>query len=175
MFLILRSDETLTRIEWDDSARWLVLEGLVPLLGAAVLYVAFGVARLLAAGKSSSFKYSWSACVDPLGWLYGVAILGMQAGWKSYGARVSVDRTAFCFVVAGAALLQLFAAFVSLGEDPAWRPPTYLKVVAAFSVLLVLVAGYRAHSAMPRENTKGALHERVRATREAERIGQQRT
>jgi hypothetical protein len=132
---------------WGEAERWLVIEGLVPLLGAGALYLSLGVAFYVASQKNLPFNFSWKEWIDPLGWLYGAAILAVQAGTSSLQLGRPFLLTLFCFGAGVVSLLFLFAAMTSRGQQPTWEPPFSLKVTAALLVVAVLAAGYGAHTA----------------------------
>jgi hypothetical protein len=128
--------------EWNEGWRWLLLEGIMPLFGAGVIYLLFGVARYVASSKKPRFAFAWVEAVDTLGWLYGAAIIAAQSGWRSVHLHAPVIWTVTCFVTGGLSLIQLLAAMVNRGEDPAWRPPVPLKVFSGFLAAVILYAGY---------------------------------
>ncbi len=144
----------LSMYRWGEAERWLVIEGLLPLLGAGVLYLIWGLALYMgrsAAQKVVPFDYSWKEWIDPLGWLYGAAILAVQAGTSSLHGGGSSVLTFFCFGAGFASVLFLLAAMTNRGQhqpgQPDWEPPFSLTVTAALLVVAVLTAGYKAYAA----------------------------
>jgi hypothetical protein len=133
-------------LRWGEAERWLVMEGLLPLLGAGALYVSLGVALYVAATKGVPFTFSWKEWIDPLGWLYGGAILAVQAGMTSLDSHSPFHVTFFCFAAGAMSLLFLLAAMTNRGQQAAWQPPFSLKLIAAFLVVVILYAGYKAQT-----------------------------
>lgn len=130
---------------WAEAVRWLLLEGLLPLLGAGALYLLIGGALYIVANPPPKFKYSWGGWIDPMGWLYGAIILAGQAGWKNANAAPHAGPfilTFCCYAAGGISLLLLLAGMVSRGQVAAWTPPRSLKIWAAFLVFAILVAGF---------------------------------
>jgi hypothetical protein len=130
---------------WGEPANWLVLEGLVPLFGAGVLYLLWGTARYVARSPGVAIPFSWKEWMDPLGWLYGAIILAVQAGVRSYQFHESLALTVACFAAGGISLFLLIAAMNERGAKPTWVPTTLLKVVAALLIVAILAAGYQVH------------------------------
>jgi hypothetical protein len=127
------------------AARWLLFDGLLPLLGAGVLFLLWGGIRYVTATDKSVFNYSWKQARDPMGWLYGAAILAMQAASQSAVSGNSL-LTVSCFAAGAVCLLLLLSAMTNRGEDPTWKPPRSLEVVVGILILAILTAGYNAHS-----------------------------
>ena len=128
--------------------RWLLVEGLLPLAGAGVLYLLWGVCRLIVRNTprgSAPFRYSWGQALDPFGWLYGAIIISVQSALISARASDSTVLTTSCCVGAGACVLLLLAAMNERGSDPAWQPSARFQWFAALLVVAILFAGYRAH------------------------------
>jgi hypothetical protein len=64
------------------QVNWLLLEGLLPLAGAGVIYLLWGAFRYVAATDKAQFTYHWREAADPLGWLYGAIIIAAQSALK---------------------------------------------------------------------------------------------
>jgi peptidoglycan/LPS O-acetylase OafA/YrhL len=124
--------------------QWLVIDGLVPLFGASVLFCLWGVARK--ATQEKKVVYAWHEAIDSMGWLYGTAILSIQSiSWTRW--------TYWNFLLAIAALaaiLLLLSAMDHRGEDSNWKPPVRLRWIAIVLTILVLISGYSIrHSGAP--------------------------
>ncbi|MNF86108.1 hypothetical protein D3C84_685320 [compost metagenome] len=125
----------------DDALSWLLLEGIPPLFGAAALYWALA-ASLLVVG-SSNIKFQWHDAVDSTGWLYGAAVLAVQATLKGAKHFSSINVLLYCSGALGlACLLLLISAMFAKAADKSWQPKTPMKVGAAVITILVLIAGY---------------------------------
>jgi hypothetical protein len=121
--------------------KWLVMEGTVPLLGAAALYTAMGVCNYIVSARGT-FIFKWSQALDSLGWLYGGAILAMQSGMKGWNVANVGVLPQTCFAVALVCLLILIAAMMERGKNANWHPPILLKVLSAVLVGIILYAGF---------------------------------
>ena len=122
--------------------KWLVMEGAVPLLGAAALYTVMGVCTYIVSTAKGAFAFQWSQALDSLGWLYGGAILAMQSGMKGWDVKNVGVLPQTCFAVALVSLLILIAAMLERGKDPSWQPPKLLKLLSAVLVVAILYAGF---------------------------------
>jgi hypothetical protein len=133
-------------IAFNEQMLWLVFDALVPLFGAAVVYLLWGAACYIAAPSRTAFQYSWAECIDPLNWLYGSAILSVQAGITSGHAKSAMIIQVFCFAAAAASLMLVLAAMTNRGQKPAWKPSVLMHVVSGVLVIVTLAAGYKAHT-----------------------------
>ena len=124
-----------------SPVKWLLLEGLIPLLGAAFLYVAWGACRYVVAANKTGFQHDWKAALDPIGWLYGGAVLAAQAGAKCVGTGSPI-LVSMCFGAAAVCLLILIAAMSERASDAAWQSPPSLRWSAVVLVVGILYAGY---------------------------------
>jgi hypothetical protein len=130
---------------WNGLAvRWLFVDGLLPLLGAAVLFLLWGFARYLAAPSGKAFCYSWKEAFDPIGWLYGATILAIQSGARASSSDNGPVRFGL-YICAGVALILLLAAMTNRGEDPAWKPKPSFQMTTILLIFAILTAGYAAH------------------------------
>ena len=130
----------------DAAERWLVVEGLLPLLGAGVLFLLWGAMRWVTASDKSKFNYSWKEARDPMAWLYGAAILSVQAGSTSASIGSSSILTISSFAAGVGCLLLLLSAMTNRGEDAKWKPPLSLELVVIVLIIAILTAGYKAHA-----------------------------
>jgi peptidoglycan/LPS O-acetylase OafA/YrhL len=133
-------------LKWDDAAKWLIIEGLIPLFGAGVLFLVLGVFLYVATQDKSRFSYTWSGFFDPLGWLYGATILAVQAGVKSSHSPENLTLTFLCFAAGAICLLLLVAAMFLRGGNKTYDPPVTLKVVTVLFVIVILAAGYNVNA-----------------------------
>jgi hypothetical protein len=127
--------------------KWLFLEGLVPLLGAGILYILWGIFRYLATDNKQSFSYEWWQAADPLGWLYGAVIIAVQSAMKCTTSENNVLLW-MCVLGGLSCLLLLMAAMTDRGTKQAWKPPSSLQITAVLLVAAILYAGFqvRAHA-----------------------------
>lgn len=127
-----------------DSLTWLLVEGLLPLFGAGVLYVLWGVALYIAANpqpKLTAFGFAWKEALDPLGWLYGGGILAVQSLVKTWTNGALITKIFFGLEVL-ACLVLLFAAMTQRGQNANWKPPTSLTASAAALMVAILAEGF---------------------------------
>jgi hypothetical protein len=129
---------------------WLLLEGVLPLMGAAVIYLLWGGFRYVAAMESAQFTYQWAAAADPLGWLYGALIIAVQSAVKSFSAPSRHEFLAWaCIIGAILCLVLLLAAMTERGAVSEWKPPRRLHRYALALVGVILFFGYWAHIPLP--------------------------
>jgi hypothetical protein len=48
---------------------WLLFQGVLPLTGAGLIYLLWGVFRYVTSANKAKFDYHWSGAADPLGWI----------------------------------------------------------------------------------------------------------
>jgi len=127
------------------AVKWVVYDGLLPLLGAAALFLLWGCIRYIASDQTKHFKHSWKEAFDPMGWLYGATILAIQSGTKA--ASTGNNPLKDClYICAGVCLLLLLAAMTSRGENPEWKPRRSFQAMVIAFICAILAAGYFAHS-----------------------------
>jgi hypothetical protein len=95
------------------------------------------------APDKTKFTYSWKEALDPLGWLYGAAILSIQSGFAADSGNGVLKS--LCFASSAASLLLLLSAMTDRGADANWKPPTSLQRVSGALVVAVLLAGFYVH------------------------------
>lgn len=127
----------------NPTIKWLILEGLLPLLGAGILYVIWGCCRYVASGNKSTFKFEWLQALDPLGWLYGAVIIACQSGLKGLAIKNSGLLPLMCFAVAAICFLLLISAMTERGQASGWQPPLSLQIWSGILVIGILFAGFR--------------------------------
>lgn len=126
----------------ENATKWLLIEGILPLLGAAILYLLMGMSSYVVSSKGT-FNFNWLQAFDPLGWLYGGTIIAVQAGIKAMSLPSPGMLPATCFVVSAVCLLILMAAMNERGKHHGWAPPNRLKSFSALLVIVTLYAGYQ--------------------------------
>lgn len=125
----------------NHAVRWLMIEGLLPLFGAGVLYLIWGTARYVMATRGS-FAFAWKEALDPYGWLYGGGILAAQSLTKSYSKDGWSIVSIFLGLEGLACVILLLAAMTERGQKADWKPPAFATKVAAFLVIVILVEGF---------------------------------
>ena len=126
--------------------KWLLLEALLPLFGATIIYALLGAAKWLVTPKTKRVKWAWKEAFDSMGWLYGGAILAVQAGLRgedtaTYGENTYVVWT--CFGVALLCGFVLAAAMVARGEDPDWKPPTIMLICTCVLMAVIVLSAFK--------------------------------
>ncbi|MGH8474840.1 MAG: hypothetical protein ACRER2_03570 [Methylococcales bacterium] len=127
----------------DFAIRWLIFEGLLPLLGAGILYTIWGGCRYIAASDKSTFAFVWWQAIDPLGWLYGAVIIACQSGLKGLEVGDAGLLPSVCFMVAAICFLLLISAMTERGQDSTWQAPRSLQILSAALVIAILCAGFQ--------------------------------
>jgi hypothetical protein len=125
---------------------WLLFEGILPLIGAGLIYLMWGGFRFLAATNKSQFKYHWAEASDPLGWLYGAVIIAVQSAFKCFSAQKDQSLAWLCVGGGVACLLLLVAAMTDRGATSTWKPPISLQMFAIVLVGAILYAGLKVHT-----------------------------
>jgi hypothetical protein len=113
--------------------RWLVLEGILPLFGASVLYLLLGMGRWVSYQKSAgaSFTFAWKEALDSFGWLYGATVIAAQSAKKLFAASGVSSSVGWMNVIAGAmCVLVLIAGMLNRGETAGWKPPPRFHVTS---------------------------------------------
>ncbi len=125
-----------------EELSWLALEGLLPLLGAGILYVLWGFFRYTCTNNKAAFRYEWWEAIDPLGWLYGAVIIAAQSASKGFSTGNHKVLSWGCVIGGFACLLLLLAAMTDRGGDASWKPPISLQLFSALLVAVILYAGF---------------------------------
>ncbi|MFM0390092.1 hypothetical protein [Paraburkholderia dipogonis] len=144
-----------------SSVKWLLLEVLLPLFGATLVYGALGAAKWLVTPESRRVKWAWKEAFDSMGWLYGGAILAVQAGIKGEDTVIYGQHTAVvwaCFVVAGICGFVLAAAMVARGEDADWKPPPLMLVFTCVLMAMIVFSAYKIQDAALTNGVDDAHH-----------------
>lgn len=124
------------------AMHWLLVEGLLPLFGAAALFLLWGAVRYVS-HNGGPFSFSWREAIDPIGWLYVAVLLSAQSAVVA--ASFNELMAYLCGACAGVSTLLLLAAMTNKGQTPNWKPPSSFVAVAIVMVFAILVAGYQVH------------------------------
>jgi hypothetical protein len=130
-----------------DPIDWLLKEGLVPLFGASVLYVVLrSCAWVMATGKKQ-FAFFLKEALDPMGWLYGGAVLSIQTWMRTTGH----DRLRIALLLeAAVCILLLLVAMTNRAESRSkgthYEPPSSGEWAAGLLVAAILYTGLRAYT-----------------------------
>lgn len=124
---------------------WLLIEGIVPLFGASLLYLLFGVAKKIVA--TGAFNFAWREACDPIGWLYGTLIISVQSvirGLPKYEANRGIILACgggglACAILLVAAMYERGAASTAAGAS--YSPRWYTSVASAGLTICVLYTG----------------------------------
>ena len=125
---------------------WLLFEGLLPLTGAGLIYLLWGVFRYVTSANKAKLDYHWSAAADPLAWLYGSVILAAQSALQSFSLRGNHPLAWRCLCMGLASLLLLVSAMTDRGTASGWKPPLRLHFVAIVFVGVTLAFGLAVHT-----------------------------
>jgi hypothetical protein len=125
---------------------WFLFQGLLPLTGAGLIYLLWGVFRYVTSANKARFNYHWSGAADPLGWLYGSVILAAQSALQSFSLRGNQLLAWGCLCVGFLSLLLLVSAMTDRGEAPGWKPPWELHLAAIVFVGVTLYLGLSVHT-----------------------------
>lgn len=68
----------------NEPIRWLLIEGVAALFGAGGLYLLVGLCFKIA---GSAAPFAWREAFDPLGWLYGGLVIGVQSAVRLLGSQ----------------------------------------------------------------------------------------
>jgi hypothetical protein len=120
-----------------DPLEWLVGEGLIPLLGASVLYLAIRAGGWIMANPKPGFKFYLGEALDPMGWLYGGAVLALQTAIRR-GEYLSLR---IWLVLEGALCLLLLVLAMTNRADSKAKQTQYVPDKSASLAAGVLVAG----------------------------------
>ena len=125
---------------------WLLFQGLLPLTGAGLMYLLWGIFRYVTSANKAKFKYHWSGAVDPLGWLYGSVILAAQLALQSFSLRRNQLLAWGCLCVGLFSLFLLVSAMTDRGAESGWKPPVELQLFAIVLVGATLYLGLAVHT-----------------------------
>ena len=126
-----------------EALKWLLIEGMVPIFGAGLIYLLMGICLLIVEKKQGKpFRYPWKEALDPIGWLYGGAVLATMIAVRSSAPTVSAALQGFAIGSAAMCLLLLITAFRTKAEDPAWRPSTLMSTASGILVAGTLYTGF---------------------------------
>ena len=126
-----------------EALKWLLIEGMVPLFGAGAIYLAMGLCVLVVEKqKGKPFSYPWREALDPIGWLYGGAVLATMIAVRSSSPAVPAALEFFAILSSAACLLLLITAFRTKAEKPDWKPSTLMSSVSGILVAATLYTGF---------------------------------
>jgi len=129
-----------------DPQEWLLGEGLIPLLGASVFYIAVRCSAWITANPKQGFKFYLSEALDPLGWLYGGAVLAFETWMKREGHGIF---TWALFTEGVICLLLLMTAMMNKAESKRnnveYKAPPSAEWAAGVLVTAILYTGFRAY------------------------------
>jgi hypothetical protein len=128
---------------------WFLFEGLLPLIGAGLIYLLWGVFRYLASTNRAEFTYHWREADDPLGWLYGSVILAAQSALQSFSSHGNQALAWKCLCIGLLSLLLLVSAMTDRGATSTWKPPLAWQLLAIVFVGATLYFGLTVHTPIP--------------------------
>ena len=130
-----------------EAVKWLLIEGLVPIFGAGAIYLAMGLCVLVVEKqKGKPFNYPWREAFDPIGWLYGGAVLSMMIAVRSAAAVVPATLQVFAIGASAACMLLLITAFRTKAEKADWKPSNLMSWVSGILVAATLYTGFLVQS-----------------------------
>ena len=130
----------------DPQFKWLLWEGVVPMFGAGLLFVVWGLVLAVVRGAWSS-TFAWKECIDSMGWLYAALVIAIQASIRGSAlAKGQDDLVIWCYVGATVCFMMLLAAMHERAHSSSWQPPTSMKISATMLVFAILFAGYKAQA-----------------------------
>lgn len=144
---------------FDTQMQWLIFEGVLPMFGAGLIYILWGL-MLAIARASWSPPFSWQEAIDPLGWLYGALIIAIQASVRCFAAKSSSSFLGWwSMICAGICFMFLLAAMGERGRNPQWRPGNLLKIFSSLAVIAALAVGYFAQPTLAGGASKRVVKE----------------
>ncbi|VVE57270.1 hypothetical protein [Pandoraea commovens] len=132
------------------ATKWVLLEALLPLFGATLIYGFLGAAKWLVTPACRRVKWAWGQAFDSMGWLYGGAILAVQSGLRGVDHSVSGQNSIAVWICFGTALLcgaVVAAGMITRGEIPEWKPPGILIVFTCVLMAVIVVSAYNVQDA----------------------------
>ncbi|HEX5341057.1 MAG TPA: hypothetical protein VFX55_01075 [Duganella sp.] len=126
----------------DAQLNWLLSQGLIPLFGASIVYLIWGVFKKLVAPGA---PYRWREAFDSMGWIYGAIVIVLQSAARCFEAGSSYRALGIsCAVCAMLGGMLLLAAMSERGTHGNWQPPVTFKIMALIFVATALTVGYLA-------------------------------
>jgi hypothetical protein len=144
----------------DFALKWLLLEALLPLFGATLVYLALGGGRWITLRRGQQFRWRWREATDSMGWLYGGAILAVQAGFKADESEIFLQYPEniavwVSFAAAGFCAILLTSAMFARGDDPCWKPPPAMLILTCALMAVIVCAGYMIQESVSRNGVQG--------------------
>jgi cytochrome bd-type quinol oxidase subunit 2 len=144
----------------DLALKWLFLEALLPLFGATLMYLALGGGRWVTLRRGQQFRWRWREAADSMGWLYGGAILAVQAGIKAGASDIFLQYPGnvavwVSFAAAGFCAILLTSAMFARGDDPYWKPPSAMIVLTCALMTVIVCAGYIIQESVLKNGVQG--------------------
>jgi hypothetical protein len=127
------------------STSWLLFEALLPLFGAATVFLLLGGGNWITTKPPRKDTWAWSEAVDSMGWLYGGTILGVQAAVKGLAGRGGLPEQQLAYGAIAAATvcgLLLASAMHQRGKDAHWKPPSLVLLLTLGLTTIIVFAGY---------------------------------
>jgi hypothetical protein len=140
----------------NEPTRWFLMEGLLPLIGASVLFLAQATARFVVQTERSGFRFGFKEMLDGPAWLYGAAVLAIQQAGKAQGHNDCSALGWFCYGAAAGSALIVMAGLEERRRDDKYRPPTSVHIVAIILMTIVLGSGYRIQCLVLKKSDKGS-------------------
>ena len=132
-----------------EAFKWLLVEGMVPIFGAGVIYLAMGVCVLIVEKKKGQpFSYPWKEALDPIGWLYGGAVPSTMIAVRSGRAGGGLPALeGFAIFASAVCLLLLITVFRTKVENVTWRPVDVdVSTASGIPVAATLYTGFPVQS-----------------------------
>ncbi|XLZ73044.1 hypothetical protein ABT364_14025 [Massilia sp. SR12] len=130
----------------NEAMQWLLIEGIAALFGAGGLYLLIGACFKLV---DSGPPFAWRAAIDPMGWLYGAMVIGIQTAVRLLQApNANSMLVSICLATTVFCCLLLFASMHTRGVKANWTPPRRMRLIAALLSISILAIGYFARGGM---------------------------
>lgn len=142
------------------SLRWLLLEALLPIFGAAMIFTLLGMAKWIVTPKPKRVNWAWKEALDSIGWLYGGAALAVQTALLGQGTSIYDEEPYVVVICFGSALVcgsVLAAAMFARGEDADWKPPPMMLAFTCVLMVLLISSAFRIHDSLFEKGVKHAL------------------
>jgi hypothetical protein len=127
-----------------ESVQWLIVEGLIALFGAGLLYLALGVCWRIVGNRG---PFAWREAADAMGWLYGSMMIAIQSSvsFLRHSGTLALCLGYACVLSAVACCLLLVVGMLQRGAVPSWKPPPALRWSAFLLAGGILLLAFYAH------------------------------